>query len=73
MPKKDYFCKIIRQKMAYYETGKKRGHYLQKVYAYLRTIRPTCVESERAFSATGFFATKIRPKLEMGPLIRYAF
>jgi hypothetical protein len=29
MQKKDYFCKIILLQTAYYEAGKKRGHYLQ--------------------------------------------
>ena len=46
-----------------YETSKKRPENLEKLYAALKTIKPTSVEAERAFSALGYFANKIRNRL----------
>ena len=36
---------------------------LELLFKALKTIKPTSVESERAFSAMGFFATKIRNRM----------
>lgn len=49
--------------MLLFENGGTRGDFLQRAYEFLMTIKPTSVESERAFSAAGLFATKIRSRL----------
>ena len=49
--------------MQLFEATKKRTENLEKIYCSLPTIKPTSVEAERAFSAMGLFATKIRSKL----------
>lgn len=46
-----------------YEAQNKRTPNLEFLYNALLTIKPTSVESERAFSAGGGFATKIRSRL----------
>ena len=55
--------KLIHQEMANFDKSTTRGVYLQKCYDMLATIKPTSVESERAFSAGGYFCSKIRSKL----------
>ena len=50
--------KIIKREMEYFETVNVRGKYLGRAFEYLSTIQPTSVESERAFSAAGFFVRK---------------
>ena len=40
-----------------------RPKYLDMLYQALKTIKPTSVEAERAFSTIGFFATKIRNRM----------
>ena len=40
-----------------------RPKHLELLYKALKTIKPTSVESERAFSAMGFFVTKIRSSM----------
>ena len=42
---------MIKQEFALYESNKTRIAYLKKMYMPLKDIRPTSVESERAFSA----------------------
>lgn len=53
--------------MAVYEdkenTKFKRPHNLENLYQALLTIPPTSIESERSFSATGLFMTKLRSRL----------
>ena len=39
---------------------KRRPNNLEKLYAALKTIKPTPVAAERAFSAIGYFVSKIR-------------
>lgn len=46
-----------------YEAQKKRTPNLEQLYRALMTIKPSSVESERAFSAAGNFATRIRSRL----------
>ena len=49
--------------MLLFENGGTRSDFLQRAYDFLMTIKPTSVESERASSAAGLFATKIRSRL----------
>ena len=42
---------------------KERPRYLQLLYKALKTIKPTSVEAERAFSAMGFFVNKLRNRM----------
>jgi hypothetical protein len=44
--------KTIRKEIAVFKEEGTRGTYLQNSYEYLKTIKPTSVESERGFSAT---------------------
>ena len=53
----------IQKEMQLFENGGKRDDFSQKVYDFLMTIKPTSVDSERAFSAAGLFATKSRSHL----------
>ena len=46
-----------------HEITKRRSNNLEKLYAALKTIKPTPVEAERAFLALGYFASKIRNRL----------
>lgn len=55
--------KVIRRELVFFEENKKRGNYLERAYQYILTIKPTSVESERAFSAAGQICTKIRSRL----------
>ena len=43
----------IQKEMSLFESGATRGNHLQKAYDYILSIRPTSVESERAFLAAG--------------------
>ena len=54
---------VIKREMALYETTNTRPENLAKVYQALNTIRPTSLESERAFSAVGRFVTPLRTRL----------
>ena len=56
-------AQIINKEMQLFEATKKRPENLEKIYRSLLTIRLTSVEAERAFSAMGLFATKIRNRL----------
>ena len=46
-----------------YEITKTRPNNLEKLYVALKTIKPTSVEAERAFSVLGYFGSKIRNRL----------
>lgn len=63
MPAPPKLRDIIKNEMTLFENGGCRGRFLESCYQYLLTVPPTSVESERAFSASGSFATKIRSKL----------
>ena len=61
-------AQFINKEMQLFEATKKRPKSLENLYRSLLTIRPTSVEAERAFSAMGLFATKIRNRLNEGTL-----
>ena len=54
--------RVVQKEMMLYKITKRRPNNLliEKLYAALKTIKPTSVESERAFSALGYFVSKIR-------------
>jgi len=54
---------IIKREMALFQGGGTRGHYLQLTYDALKTISPTTVESERAFSSAGYLCNKVRSSM----------
>lgn len=56
-------AKTITTEMQLFEVTKRRPENLENIYQALLTIRPTFVEPERAFSAMGLFATKLRNRL----------
>ncbi|GFY27160.1 transposable element Tcb1 transposase [Trichonephila clavipes] len=45
----------IQKEKSLFENEGKRVDYLERTYTYLMTIKPTSVESERAFSSAGQF------------------
>lgn len=45
------------------ESGGLKGDHLQFAYNALLTVVPTSVEAERAFSAAGYLACKVRSRL----------
>ena len=51
--------RVVEKEMMLYEITK-RPNNLEKLYAALKTIKPTSVEAERAISALGYFVSKIR-------------
>jgi len=53
----------VKKEMTLFEANKSRGFHLELAYKYMKTIRPTSVESERVFSASGYFCNKIRSRL----------
>jgi hypothetical protein len=46
-----------------FESQKMRSKFLENIYQALLTVKPTSVESERAFSTSGSFSTKIRSRM----------
>ena len=60
----DFYSKLVEKEMHLYKIyPKERPRYLQLLYKALKTIKPTSVEAERAFSAMGFFVTKLRNRM----------
>lgn len=55
--------KSIRQELSLFENGGNRGHFLNKAYECLLCVRPTSIESERAFSSAGYICSKIRSRM----------
>ena len=47
-----------------FEGGGTKGLHLQLAYDHLLSVPPTSVESERVFSSSGYFCSKIRSSLE---------
>lgn len=56
-----------------FEVSLKRTENLDKLYNALLSIRPTSVESERAFSAAGLYLTKLRSSLSENSLNSLCF
>ena len=52
--------RVVQKEMMLYENTKTRPNNLEKLYAALKTIKPTSVEAEHAFSVLGYFGSKIR-------------
>jgi len=53
----------VIKEMSLFEAEKKRSNNLAKLHRALLTNKRTSVEPERASSATGLFATKLRSSL----------
>ena len=55
----------VKREMATYifESTGERPACLQKIFRAIKTLPPTSVEAERAFSSAGLFITKIRSQL----------
>ena len=53
----------VRKEMAYFKEQNIKGKYLNKLQKYISAVRPTSVESERAFSAAGLIGTRYRTSL----------
>lgn len=60
---KQNLLSTIKKELALLQNGGTRGVHLQIVYDSLLTIRPTSVESERAFSSAGYLVSKVRASL----------
>ena len=54
---------IVKKEMALFEATQTRPSNLDRLFRSLLTIRPTSVEPERAFSAMGWFVTRLRTRL----------
>lgn len=54
---------LLKKEMALFETGGSRGKMLEQAYQMLKSIPPTSVEAERAFSCANQFCSKLRSKL----------
>jgi hypothetical protein len=52
--------KIIKNEMDRFMADHVRGSYLEKIYQYLMTIKPSSVEAERSFSVAGRICSKTR-------------
>lgn len=61
--KKNSVKNIVKKEMNYFEDQKIQGKLLQMVFKALKSIKPTSVESERAFSNAGLICTKLRSRL----------
>ena len=60
----DFYSKLVEREMQLYKINpKERPKYLELLFKALKTIKPTSVEPERAFSAMGFFVTKLRNRM----------
>ena len=57
------FSKVMKHEFLAFEQSGKRSETLENLFEALCTTPPTSVESERAFSTVGLFATKIRSSL----------
>jgi hypothetical protein len=64
---------IIKKEMALFEASKTRPENLEKLFRALKSIPPTSVEAERAFSSLGLFANKIRNRLNPETLDALSF
>ena len=53
----------LKMELAIFENTGERPAILEKVFCAIKTLPPTSVEAERAFSAAGMFVTKLRSRL----------
>ena len=53
----------VKHEMAIFESTGERPACLQKIFRAIKTLPPTSVDAERAFSCAGLFITKIRSQL----------
>ena len=61
----DFYTKLVDKEMQLYRINPNtRPKYLELLFKALKTIKPTSVEPERAFSAMGWFVTKIRNRMK---------
>jgi hypothetical protein len=53
--------RMVKNKMSLYEAtkGQTRPVHLEQLYRSLKSIKPSSIDSERGFSAMGYFCTKI--------------
>jgi len=56
----EILSQIMKKEMSLFEAPKKRSTNLEKLSHALITVNPKSVESERTFSATGLFVTKLK-------------
>ena len=63
----------IKAELAVFASSGRRGRCLEQVYGYLLTIPATSVEAERAFSAAGVLATKVRSRISDTSLDKLCF
>ena len=54
---------IMKKELSFYKATGQKSATLERLYKALLTIKPSSVESERAFSTTGFFMTKLRTRM----------
>lgn len=59
----NFLLKMIRQELNLFENGGNHGLLLSKAYECLLVVKPTSIESERAFSACGYLCSKIRSRM----------
>ncbi|GFW42708.1 uncharacterized protein TNCV_472981 [Trichonephila clavipes] len=57
------FNKIMKQEMQLFDSTVSQSPNIIKPCDALKTILPTSVEAKKAFSAVGFFVTKLRSRL----------
>ncbi|XP_035716703.1 uncharacterized protein LOC118439484 [Folsomia candida] len=63
----------IKKEMKLFEDGGKRGFHLELAYEFLIGIVPTSVESERAFSSSGYLCNKLRSSMRDDTLDHLCF
>lgn len=61
--KSSFMENVIKRELAQFGDTGTRGEYMELCYNALKTIQPTSVESERAFSVSGNLCTKLRSRL----------
>lgn len=59
----NFLLKMIRQELNLFENEGNLGMLLSKAYKCLLVVKPTSIESERAFSACGYLCSKIRSRM----------
>ena len=62
----------VKREMTIFESTGERPACLQKIFRAIKTLPPTSVEAERAFSSAGLFITKFDLSLATDLLIRCA-